>query len=243
MNVEKNQCAGDWITVETRDAKRFSVLRSNLCRMNYFQACFENDFANENFAKIDCDSECFATILKLTIYGKKSIDATKLSNELVWMLFHDALFLGIPLQLMQNCIYVGKKIITKRKSMVKAQLIKNDVVTKGSIHFLEINQPMYLLDFSIGSNNRIWLNTDFHSTGYRIYLNKEQKNDEFHRKLGQTNLPMPLKCIVNKFIPRFYFDMAIDGAEHASYWVEFVYRKVITFDGFMKQKLNDDFSD
>ncbi len=99
-------------TVITNDKKEFIVAKHLLRQCSYFKTLFETNVGKEvskDVVSIDCDGESFAILFRLLKYGTRGVLAENIPNNVKWILFNDANFLGFPLSLMTNFFVVKEE--------------------------------------------------------------------------------------------------------------------------------------
>ncbi len=237
--------AGDWITVETRGNKQFTVQRNALCKMGYFLTLFstavgkkegkesQRIMGTNSVYKIDCDDYSFELLIHLIIYGIHGINFNEIEPHTIWRLFSDALFLNIAPSYFKNVFYRGNRWHVEEIKLSRARLIKEGQPSSGEIYSAARKKPMFLVSaFVISSKIR-------YVRDYRFYLNGVKISDFLlsHRhETIEKALLIPIEG--QHAMSHFSIDIASDEeCENLEFTVVIRYHKMMSFETFARQKV------
>ena len=98
------------LQITVRDGKQFTVEKEVLEICEFFKALFTkwNTIGGERSSiYVGCDSESFALLLRLLIYGSNAVPNESVSDHLKLILFFDANHLGVPSDNLEHLRILG----------------------------------------------------------------------------------------------------------------------------------------
>lgn len=125
------------VKVVARDGKQFTVSKITLERCAYFKTLFTTTVGSDGASSTvfaSCDGESFALLVRLLCYGIESVPSDSVPSHLIWMLFHDANYIGFPSKLLQHFVYCD---FERKNCVIDVRSQRGDLVFPPDHIFIE----------------------------------------------------------------------------------------------------------